>query len=384
MGWRKDKRRQELQRRWGFLCTCYRCSALGDDTRRFSGCKTPGCTGEILLEDSSERTPVLRCKSCAKALGPETTAALLRLEAIAAKNLEKASDDDLEEEDQGQQLMKCFKFAAKHGKHTIAFELAHQFDFPDPFPALLRLEAIAAKNLEKASDDDLEEEDQGQQLMKCFKFAAKHPKHTIAFELAHQFDFPDPFPAQKVVIGGLLTVLGDMASEVLVEMYRGQSQELASRGEREAAAQHLRRAAELTCILDGTDSPTDVIRQWEEKEKKKRKAPKQGLPAPKFDKTPDLDLGLDPPPRKAVEASVQATQTVSAAANTESVAAAAHAESLLSEASPPSSRQKASLDQDNPADLGSPSFSTPCAIVGAGVLVLGIASLALKLRRRSA
>merc|ERR1719265_1174657 len=109
----RDRRRQELTSRWDFHCECDRCRSPVDDTRRFrSCCKSAGCSGELV--GMGHPSLSLTCSLCSSVLEPAFAKTLLEAENSAILELRSASSGDLEEEDQGQALIRCFRFASKH------------------------------------------------------------------------------------------------------------------------------------------------------------------------------------------------------------------------------------------------------------------------------
>eukprot|EP00931_Biecheleriopsis_adriatica_P093817 TRINITY_DN67538_c0_g1_i1.p1 TRINITY_DN67538_c0_g1~~TRINITY_DN67538_c0_g1_i1.p1 ORF type:complete len:501 (+),score=131.08 TRINITY_DN67538_c0_g1_i1:25-1527(+) len=196
----REARRKELQEHWEFHCACKRCEALGDDVRRFhAGCSTPGCKGELLAHSGGLQT-ALRCESCGDVASTETQQALLRAEESAMASLD----------------------AARSG--------------------------------------DLEEEDEGQELMKCHRFAAQHPCHAAALALAHEFAFPDPVPAKRAVLEGLRLIL-KTPCQLALEAGRELAQLLEERGESCEARRRLEEAAEVAGLLDGK-SREQVLQDW--------------------------------------------------------------------------------------------------------------------------
>ncbi|CAK9061626.1 unnamed protein product [Durusdinium trenchii] len=183
-------RQKELQERYEFRCQCRRCTSV-DDTRRFS-CT---CGGDQLPERGR-----LRCQQC-----------------------ERSSE--------GSELFEA--------------------------------EEKAAKSLEAARSGDLEEEDEGHELMKCHRFTSKHPHHQLTFALANEFAFPDPEASQQAVLTILDLVL-QMPCQLALETGRDLARRLAKNGKEEPARKALQQAAAVAMVLDGKSSIEEVLAEWGE------------------------------------------------------------------------------------------------------------------------
>ncbi|CAJ1405577.1 unnamed protein product [Effrenium voratum] len=185
-------RQKELQERYEFRCRCLRCTS-DDDTQRFC-CS---CKGDLL-----PRGAALRCLSCG--LEP-------------------------------------------------------------PAPEVRRLreaEAKAATSLQAARSGDLEEEDEGHELIKCHQFTSQHPRHGLSFALANEFAFPDPEVAKKIVLEVLDLVL-KMPCQLAIDTGR----DLAARQKGPLAVQTLMQAAAVAKLLDGKNSIEEVLKEWGETRK---------------------------------------------------------------------------------------------------------------------
>ncbi|CAE8644247.1 unnamed protein product [Polarella glacialis] len=201
----KERRRSELAKRYEFSCCCARCSAPADDTRRFRGrchALASKCGGELLVHRDPKGQVFLRCEQCGEPATQEVSAELLSAEEAA--------------------------FAS----------------------------------LRAANSGDLEEEDEGQMLMKCWKFATKHPCHAAAVELANDFAFPDAVPAKRVVLEALKAVLGTPC-QLAVDTRREVAELLEKRGDADGARVNFEEAASMACILDGRTSMEEVLREWD-------------------------------------------------------------------------------------------------------------------------
>eukprot|EP00439_Symbiodinium_sp_Y106_P076569 s2051_g15.t1 len=110
-------RQAELAERYEFRCECCRCSSDQDDTRRFSECDPSDL---VFGSDLWRQAP------------STVRQQLLEEEAKAKASLLAARSGDLEEEDEGHELMKCHRFTSAHRHHGLAFALANEFAFPDP------------------------------------------------------------------------------------------------------------------------------------------------------------------------------------------------------------------------------------------------------------
>eukprot|EP00929_Paragymnodinium_shiwhaense_P101589 TRINITY_DN6473_c2_g1_i3.p1 TRINITY_DN6473_c2_g1~~TRINITY_DN6473_c2_g1_i3.p1 ORF type:complete len:258 (-),score=64.28 TRINITY_DN6473_c2_g1_i3:346-1119(-) len=151
--------------------------------------------------------------------------------------------------------------------------------------ALLLQERQAIRELETANNADMEEEDVGQALIKCQRFAGKHPGHAVSLELAHDFAFPDVLPAQTTVIDGWHAVLGDVPCQMVVDAHCKVATAMQQRGNSEGALASWRKAAEILCLLDGREDPERLVKGWS-------KAALSGMQwRPR--KNDDLDLDLD-------------------------------------------------------------------------------------------
>mmetsp|Transcript_104793 Transcript_104793/g.295064 ORF Transcript_104793/g.295064 Transcript_104793/m.295064 type:complete len:486 (-) Transcript_104793:68-1525(-) len=302
----RDARRALFQERWDFLCGCGRCTATADDTRRFSGCNTAGCTGDLLAEETGPSSPPhLRCSSCG--------------------SLASAQD--------------CQR--------------------------LLDAEAAAAAQLSKAQDGDQEEEDQGQQLMRCYMFASKHPRHAVALELANIFAFPDALPAKRTLLAGLEAILGDMPCQLAIDERRELAEILAGRGEKEEARSILEAAAAMASVLDGRADASQVLDDWEAN--RSSSSPHPVLPATVADiaaAKPDYDLGLGaarPTGAAAVAAAVNGSAASSAGA------AADAATTALVSASVPTRPPPADGSEDRPPTVACLTLPYALAAVAAAM-----------------
>eukprot|EP00929_Paragymnodinium_shiwhaense_P101592 TRINITY_DN6473_c2_g1_i8.p1 TRINITY_DN6473_c2_g1~~TRINITY_DN6473_c2_g1_i8.p1 ORF type:complete len:410 (-),score=99.07 TRINITY_DN6473_c2_g1_i8:346-1575(-) len=219
--WPRQRRQAELRSRWEFQCACSRCSKDTDDMRRFRSCE---CGGELLVVSRQES---FKCSQCGKE--PAMDAADMQ--------------------------------------------------------ALLLQERQAIRELETANNADMEEEDVGQALIKCQRFAGKHPGHAVSLELAHDFAFPDVLPAQTTVIDGWHAVLGDVPCQMVVDAHCKVATAMQQRGNSEGALASWRKAAEILCLLDGREDPERLVKGWS-------KAALSGMQwRPR--KNDDLDLDLD-------------------------------------------------------------------------------------------
>ncbi|CAK0824209.1 unnamed protein product [Prorocentrum cordatum] len=233
--WPRDRRREELIDRYDFLCRCGRCEAPEDDVRRFRCCAAEGCGGDLLVVHGGP--PALRCARCAA-----------------------GSPDELSR-------------------------------------ALLADEAAAAACLEKAKRGDLEEEEEGQELIKCARFASRHPAHALAIELGHDFAFPDAVPAKRAVLEGLRLIFGDAPCQLAVDAGRDLAQALEARSDREGARECLRRAAEVAGLLDGGAAATPPPRRAPAVAKPGAAG---GRAAPSLELDQGLAFGVDvAPPRRS-------------------------------------------------------------------------------------
>jgi len=196
-----SSRQKELQERYEFRCQCQRCTSV-DDTRRFS-CP---CGGDRLPLDK----PRLRCLAC---------------------------------------------------KETM--EAAELFE----------AEEKAAKSLQAARSGDLEEEDEGHELMKCHRFTSKHPHHQLTFALANEFAFPDPEASHQAVLT-ILDLILDMPCQLAIETGRELARRLRSSGKEESAGDVLLKAASVTMLLDGKQSIEEVLEDWGEAKTRPVKVPK--------------------------------------------------------------------------------------------------------------
>uniref|UniRef100_A0A7S4T7T0 SET domain-containing protein n=1 Tax=Alexandrium monilatum TaxID=311494 RepID=A0A7S4T7T0_9DINO len=232
--WPRHRRQVELAQRWDFVCGCERCSAPLDDARRLGRCPADGCDGELLAAGAARGPPVL-CARCG-----------------AVPNENKAR-------------------------------------------VLLSEESAAVRALERAQNDYLEEEDQGQELIRCHRFASKYPTHAVALELAHDFAFPEVLPAQQVILDGLKCILPGLPCQLAVDAGRQLAELLAGRGDVKAAREALEAAAGAACILDGYKDTGEVLEGWG------RLRPRPGTdcsigPPGRPQGQPDLDLDLGPAP----------------------------------------------------------------------------------------
>jgi len=209
--WPRKRRRTELQQRWDFICHCRRCSEVIDDVRCFNRCSnTLGCSGHLLAVQPSEaraahaRGVLLRCSKCQEPASANQTQLLLAAEASATN-------------------------------------------------ALLNLQS-----------GDLEEEDEGPELLKCQRFAMKHPYHSVALCLVHGFDyaFPDVKEAKRGLLRGLKTLFGDALFQLTLEISQELADLEAAHGDMGAARKYMEVAAATACALDGQEGNTQIVNQW--------------------------------------------------------------------------------------------------------------------------
>lgn len=195
-------RRAELKQRWSFHCCCRRCEEVFDDLRhfRFFRCASSLCSGSLaaLTEEPSE----LRCPCC-----------------------EGVADEKLRAE-------------------------------------VLRAEAAAAASLQAALSGQLEEEEEGAELMRCHRFAERNPQHEVSIQLACEFAFPDPIVAKQRVLAAMSDLLGP--GQLSVAIGRDLARLLAERGDAAAAQDSLEAAAAAASLLDGVSS-AEVLKSWETK-----------------------------------------------------------------------------------------------------------------------
>mmetsp|Transcript_87949 Transcript_87949/g.247096 ORF Transcript_87949/g.247096 Transcript_87949/m.247096 type:complete len:469 (+) Transcript_87949:29-1435(+) len=277
--WPRERRQAELRKRWDFLCDCARCSAPADDVRRFRKCHVCDCGGDLLVDHVGAvgEVSALRCVRCRVTLGATESRALLAAEASA----------------------------------------------------------MAA--LKRALSGDLEEEDEGQELIRCYKFASQHPTHTTALELADAFAFPDPVVAKRTILEGLRVVLGDVPNQLAVECGRELAELLAANGDRDVARTVLESAAAMAAILDGGNGAIEVLQVWERRPRA-RLFPTTAPAAKVDDVASHIDVG-EPKPLAATSTAVGGCSGHCACA--ESGSGAILAENVAkADAAPPSHRTR--------------------------------------------
>jgi len=138
---------------------------------------------------------------------------------------------------------------------------------------LMEAEEKAAKSLQAARSGDLEEEDEGHELMKCHRFTSKHPHHQLTFALANEFAFPDPEASHKAVLNILDLVL-NMPCQLAIETGRDLAQRLRQSGKAELAREAFLKAASVTMLLDGKNSVDEVLNDWGETRTRPATVPK--------------------------------------------------------------------------------------------------------------
>jgi len=241
----RSERQDHLRERWDFQCGCSRCSEPLDDARRFRGCHA--CKGELLAKEQ---------------LATRGEAELI--------------------------CSKCQKVASPHVTRKFLLE-----------------ERQAAACLEKARSGDLEEEEEGQELMRVLRFAEQHPTHAISSALAAEFDFPEAAAAKRTLLQNLEAILGPVPCQLAIDCRRDLAKAHAVKGEQDKHNQLLKAAAEIAALLDGASSPESVLAEWSGHGSSNK--PKQ-LPLSVVEATlrsaNDLDLNLDhhaasPPARSA-------------------------------------------------------------------------------------
>mmetsp|Transcript_76413 Transcript_76413/g.151177 ORF Transcript_76413/g.151177 Transcript_76413/m.151177 type:complete len:471 (+) Transcript_76413:83-1495(+) len=209
--WPRERRRNELQQRWDFICHCRRCSEGVDDVRCFNACSsTLGCSGLLHAVQPSEARVAggygvfLRCAECKEPASASQTQLLLAAEASATR-------------------------------------------------ALLNLQS-----------GDLEDEDEGPELLKCQRFAVQHPCHSLALCLAHDFDyaFTDVRNAKRELLQSVKTLFGDALFQLTTDVCRELADLEAARGDMAAAQKYFEAAATTACALDGKDSNALVALEW--------------------------------------------------------------------------------------------------------------------------
>mmetsp|Transcript_22565 Transcript_22565/g.49919 ORF Transcript_22565/g.49919 Transcript_22565/m.49919 type:complete len:400 (-) Transcript_22565:179-1378(-) len=133
-----EDRATQFARNWEFVCSCPRCKALGDDTRRFS-CPDDGCAGHCkgMTAESSD-LEVLPCDECGRMPEEDVVRGWADLEDEIAELL-KGLPENLY-----CAWCPCEEFAAKHPEHCLAgrwkYQLAEHTD----------CEAAAAEDTEEA------------------------------------------------------------------------------------------------------------------------------------------------------------------------------------------------------------------------------------------
>lgn len=228
--WPRDRRRRELSERWGFVCHCDRCDSALDDMRRFKACSE--CGGDMLVAYAIP--------------GPGASAVSIQCEVC---NLPCAEEKARE---------------------------------------LLQLESSMSLALERAQSGDMEEEDEGQELIRVFRFAVKHPMHSIALDLANDFAFPEPLPALQSVLRGLQLIFPDVPCQLALTTHRELARLHRERGDASSAVASEMAAADVACILDGLGDRDVVLQEWGNTRAKVR-------PLAPADRSAGLSLAVRPP-----------------------------------------------------------------------------------------
>jgi len=209
--WPRERRRTELQQRWDFNCNCRRCAEAADDVRCFNGCTiTMGCSGHLLAVRPSEARAacghgvLLRCSKCQEPASANQTQMLLAAEASATSALLKLQSGDLEDEDEGSELLKCQRFAVKHPYHSVALCLVHGFDYA----------------------------------------------------------FPDIRQAKRGLLQRLKILFGDALFQLTVDVSQELADLEAAHGDMAAARKCIEVAAATACALDGKEGTAQVVTEW--------------------------------------------------------------------------------------------------------------------------
>jgi len=206
--WTRERRRIELQQRWDFVCTCHRCSKPVDDVRCFNGCiSTAGCSGHLFAGQTSAESDhgvLLHCSKCQAPASANQTQMLLMAEASATNALLKLQSGDLEDEDEGPELLKCQRFAMKHPYHSVALCLAQGFDYA----------------------------------------------------------FMDVRNAKRGLLHGWKNLFGDALFQLTVDISRELADLEAAHGDMVAARKYFEVAATTVCALDGKDDYAQAMVEW--------------------------------------------------------------------------------------------------------------------------
>jgi len=225
--WPADRRQAELRERWDFTCCCSRCSVPLDDMRSFSACEC----GDDFLVRKGQLTPALCCTNC----GASPSMSQLR--------------------------------------------------------TFLTAEVAAQQALDHARSGMLDEEEEGQELIRCSRFASKHPSHSLALELAFEFAFPDPVVAQRALLQGWAKRFGNTPSQLCIRANKELARLLEERRQPKEAAKYLQEAAEIACCLDGRTDVKSIIKELRGELVNARRVQQRLQPSQKAGNSLDLDWG---------------------------------------------------------------------------------------------